>query len=648
MTARQLIDEAFSRLWDTLEIPADVLCDAEQPLPIRPAVHPPLPGSLENLPQIVVGAESARKTELSLGRRLGAGGMGVVALARQNELDREVAIKFLRKERTGPEATWELLREACVTGLLEHPNIIPVYRLGRTPDGRPLLVMKKVEGRCWTELLSDDWRDARKQKLKQLPAAVFDRHLDILKSICHALSLAHSKSIVHRDLKPDNVMVGAFGEVYLVDWGAAVCLDPDPPELLRNPVHAGVVGTPGYMAPEMLKGSKHIDARTDVYQLGALLHKIVTGKARHTGVNLHEITYSVYCSDPFPYPSYVPAELAAICQRATEKLPEDRFADVSAFQEALAQFQIHRSSNELCAEAVRRLLQLKRAIDGAQPAASIHNLFAECRFGFQQALGTWPESRQAKKGLQSVLELMAEFELAAGADKAAGLLLAELPEPRPELEARMRALRATRTAEQEELRTLQKVRYEDDLEVGREARMPYAWAICIAWSLTPIFAPLVFDTRPQTYLAGAGLFLGSLFLGLWHGRRTVLQNRANRRLAGGILLLGLAMLVHRLIALSLQIPLPKAVALENLVYCLGLGILTLTLDRHFLYGAIAFLVAACVSAGFPQVVWLPWVAMGLANFVASLGLIFAFEACQTTQRVKGKLFELLQAEAATA
>ena len=178
----------------------------------------------------------------------GHGGMGTVYVARDRVLDRDVAVKVLDvADRRGSRAE-RLEREAHILARLDHPGIVPVHDAGTLEDGRAFYVMKLVKGRRLDDLVRD-----------RLPLGsrltIFDRVLD-------AVAFAHAHGVVHRDLKPENLMVGAFGEVYVMDWGVAQDGAAD--------AEAAVVGTPGFMAPEQaLAGS--VDARADIYALGKLL-----------------------------------------------------------------------------------------------------------------------------------------------------------------------------------------------------------------------------------------------------------------------------------------------------------------------------------------------------------------------------------------
>ncbi|MHC4409983.1 MAG: serine/threonine-protein kinase [Planctomycetota bacterium] len=223
---------------------------------------------------------------------LGQGGMGVVYLALDSELNRRVAFKMIRSGETDPLAdesgpvsddmVARFMQEAVVTGGLEHPGIVPVYELGITPSGVPYYTMRLVRGE---RTLDDAIGDAR---------AIEDR-LGLLESflkVCDAVGYAHSRGVIHRDLKPVNIALGQFGEVVVLDWGLAKMQQR--PDLAGSRWQArldelrevtdlqtltSALGTPGYMAPEAAFGEiEKIDARSDVYSLGAILHRILTGK----------------------------------------------------------------------------------------------------------------------------------------------------------------------------------------------------------------------------------------------------------------------------------------------------------------------------------------------------------------------------------
>src|SRR5262249_42227730 len=235
------------------------------------------------------GPTLPRTERYALDGEIGRGGMGVVLRGRDPKLGREVALKVLREQYAdNEEAKQRFLEEAQIAGQLQHPGVVPIYELDHFEDGRPFFAMKLVKGRTLAALL------------KERPDPTHDRprFLQIFEQTCQALAYAHSKKVIHRDLKPANVMVGAFGEVQVMDWGLAKVLgnesesppaDPDnpgsclpltPPGLSGTDTQPGSIrGTPAYMPPEQALGEvDRLDRRSDVFGLGAILCEILTGQ----------------------------------------------------------------------------------------------------------------------------------------------------------------------------------------------------------------------------------------------------------------------------------------------------------------------------------------------------------------------------------
>ncbi len=254
---------------------------------------------------------------------LGRGGMGTVYRALDRELEREVAVKVVRGTDTDAGTAERLLREARVLAGLEHPGLVPVHDAGVLPDGRAFYVMRLVRGTCL---------DAHVAAL----GASSGPRLRLFQRVCEAVAFAHAHGVVHRDLKPQNVMVGPFGEVLVMDWGVARVLDaPSGPVDAGPPVEGGtrpgtVVGTPGYMAPEQAAGdAEGADARADVYALGAILHFLLVD-APPDGTLLREAASRAGRAVPRPL-----AAIAA-CAQAVER--GERYASVADLQRDVEAF----------------------------------------------------------------------------------------------------------------------------------------------------------------------------------------------------------------------------------------------------------------------------------------------------------------------
>lgn len=342
--------------------------------------------------------------------------------ARQVALDRMVAVKCLLEGREAHAPV--LVREARIASRLEHPNIISVHGLGVDASGQPMVVMKRLEGSSWRAIL-----EAPDHPLAaSFGADPMDRNLRILLQVCQAVHFAHERGVLHRDLKPDNVMLGSYGEIQVVDWGLAIELEGGRTQ--------GLAGTPGYLAPEMVCDGAPVDARTDVYLLGAILHELITGTRRHRGSDLKALCAAAHHSAPASYGPTVPTQLATIANTACARDPVDRFPTAAALRQAIEAYLEQRASHALTSAALGRLEALERAAPDA-----IEELFGACRFGFEEALRIWPRDEAARSGLQQALVFMIEHDLSRGEAGAASRLAKELPSPDPLLTARVEQAR---------------------------------------------------------------------------------------------------------------------------------------------------------------------------------------------------------------
>lgn len=281
-------------------------------------------------------------------RVLGAGGMGEVRLSADDWIGREVAMKVMRAG-TGSQAAARarFLREARVQGQLEHPSVVPVYDLGRDESGQEFFTMKRVKGLTLEEILSalrggDPELSAKYGRRKLLSA---------MSQVCLTVAYAHSRGVLHRDLKPANIMLGDFGEVYVLDWGIARIhgaadvvaeerVVPDTEAIPETQVGA-VVGTPGYMSPEQARGeTQALTPASDVYSLGAILFEILSLEPLHRGKSLNALLASTLTQRPIAPSSWAPdrgigPELDAICEMATALEPGERFASARALCDAI-------------------------------------------------------------------------------------------------------------------------------------------------------------------------------------------------------------------------------------------------------------------------------------------------------------------------
>jgi serine/threonine-protein kinase len=285
----------------------------------------------EPAPDAVVGER------YRLGRRIGKGGMGEVMAARDQQIARDVAIKRMRAANPSEKAIQRFLREAMVQGRLEHPAIVPVHDIGRDADGLPYFVMKKLTGTSLAKILEEG----------TMP---LQRELRAFADACLAVEFAHVRGIVHRDLKPDNIMLGDFGETYVLDWGVAKIVGEDEGEFAdigssasgEHATRVGTaIGTPGYMAPEQVRGMADIDGRADVYTLGCLLFEILAGEPLHprgqAGMDAALTGVDARPSERAKDREIAP-ELDALCVAATAVSRDERLPTARELAERIERF----------------------------------------------------------------------------------------------------------------------------------------------------------------------------------------------------------------------------------------------------------------------------------------------------------------------
>jgi tRNA A-37 threonylcarbamoyl transferase component Bud32 len=309
------------------------------------------------------------------------GGLGEVYLAHDQALDRDVALKQIRPDQAdNPTHRADFLREAHLTGLLEHPGVVPIYGLGTHPDGRPFYAMRFIEGEnlraAVTRYHSPGQSDSqRRVALRELLRRFIE--------VCNTLAFAHARGIIHRDLKPDNIMLGKYGETLVVDWGLARFVTQKEGEEQKG--RSGVVGTetvagqvkgtPAYMAPEQAAGQKDLGPACDIYGLGATLFYLLTGQPPVQGSIVEVMIIQVQRGTlrrPREVKADVPAGLEAVCLKALALKPEARYATAQALAEDLARWLADEpplAYREPVGERLGRLMRRYRSATVASAAA---------------------------------------------------------------------------------------------------------------------------------------------------------------------------------------------------------------------------------------------------------------------------------------
>jgi serine/threonine-protein kinase len=382
--------------------------------------------------------------------QLGAGGMGEVYRSCDPALERDLAIKVMKASLKGnPEGEQRFLREARVTGSLQHPGIVPVHNLGRLADGRLHYTMRLVRGRTFADILKQE-----AGKPERLPSL-----LGIFEKICQAVAYAHSKHVIHRDLKPANVMVGRFGEVQVMDWGLAKLLSPDggtaapeetidaaitriPTESAGTPVDlsrtGSGMGTPAYMPPEQALGEwDAVDERADVFALGSILCELLTGQPAYSGGDGDERLRRARRGDVAEAWQQLEqcgadAALTALCRACLSPDPEGRLRNAGAVAKRVGEYQaevqerLRRAELErVAAETRAREEQVRAAVERERTREALGRVVAERRakrrtLALAAALmllvvgvagGTWWQQWKQARADQAVNDALAQVEL---------------------------------------------------------------------------------------------------------------------------------------------------------------------------------------------------------------------------------------------
>ena len=337
-------------------------------------------------------------------REIARGGMGRVLAARDLSLGREVAIKVLLPGTATHDAVPRFVTESKITARLPHPNVPPVYALGTLTDGSPFLAMKLIAGSTFTNAL----------KSRTAPTDDLPRFVRTFEQVCLAVGFAHSQGVIHRDLKPSNIMVGAFGEVQVMDWGLAKSVaatdehEADAPATeIGEETQAGqVMGTPAYMAPEQARGEA-VDSRADVFALGAILSEVLTGARLFVGKTSAEVVACTAANDIGDVLDRLnacgaDAELVALAKHCLALTAADRPADGKAVADAVAAYRagveerLRTSERQRAADAAKAIeLRKRRRVQVALAGTVALLLFGGAAFA------VWEEQQATERKLEA-------------------------------------------------------------------------------------------------------------------------------------------------------------------------------------------------------------------------------------------------------
>ena len=542
-----------------------------------------------------------------LGHELGRGGHGEVLSATQLGLNRKIAIKRPLAGESSDALAEVLLEEARVLSYLEHPNVPPVYFAGSSDVDQLLAGLKRIEGETFSSRLQG-----------QSGLDNLDENLEILIQVSNAIDFAHSRGILHLDLKPGNIMTGKYGEVYVLDWGLAVAFREDAPaHLPRPPSEPRCVGTPAYMAPETLVGKSATEA-TDIYQLGGLLHSILTKKPPNSGDRSIDALRASYDPPKRSFHSGVPRALAEICIKALSIEPADRHRDVAHFREDLISFRRDKLGLEALASAQLLAEEFLGGLADAVDNSQVYQSYGRVRQGLDHAIALQPIAGSAEALLQRVLEGLIHWELSRGNAGSAEFLVSELPTANEAIAALVAEGRAQQASQVEELHTL---RDHNDPSLGSSSKVALLLFIGITIAMVEI-VPVLLGIAPSAgrILMGYGVYFVLMLAGSVLLRKQLFLTRLNRGLIlmlWGLSIFGLAIRIGTFRGL---LSLEAAVAYDLTLVTLGTLYVTAQLDRRFGYVVPSYGIASFACFIWPDQVLLFF---GAAHLLGMSMLAFA-------------------------
>jgi tetratricopeptide (TPR) repeat protein len=411
----------------------------DQPSTAANALGPTLPSSsaTEVFDSAIAGAFGSGTTVAAEARRstrryrleveLGRGGMGVVYRALDMPMQRRLAIKVMLASAQASALERRFLEEARITGQLQHPGIAPVHEIGRLDDGRVFFSMKLIEGRTLAGLL----------KARSSPAEDLPRFLGIFGQLCQTLAFVHSRGMIHRDLKPSNIMVGAFGEAQVMDWGLAKQLsivgcrstiesdrqstsDKQPSEKTKI---GAILGTPAFMAPEQARGEiDRLDQRCDVFGLGAILSVILTGEPPYRGPDASAVVTQAAAGDVRDCFARLDAcgadaKLIALAKRCLAPAVADRLPDAGAVADAVECYQTGIQERLRRAEVERARAEVKSAEERKRRKLTLGLAAAVLGLLLLVGVAAWwldgqrrERQRQTEQARKDILEALAQVE----------------------------------------------------------------------------------------------------------------------------------------------------------------------------------------------------------------------------------------------
>lgn len=582
----------------------------------------PSPATLSFEPD-ALGTQSIPNVDFSLLEILGEGGMGKVFLGNQSSLGREVALKVSKADPHDPYQLAQTYHEAQITATLDHPNILPLYLLAQDEQGRPIQVMKRIKGTTWADLIADPSHALWSELLTE--EGHLHVHLEILAQVAQAITYAHERGIIHRDLKPENVMIGRFGEVYVLDWGVALSLNDlkAPPEKRmfiaqeRCKLETLLVGTPVYMPPEMgRRDHTQLSTGTDVYLLGAILYEILCGHPIRTGHDIHHIFDQIIAGLEPEIPSHLSEEFQTLLQVSLCSDPSQRLSDAQNFRRLL----IHATKTDRANQVRQRAEQSKRKLEHMifDSKIQVHeelvfDLYDEARLDYRSCLEMWPTFAQARQGLDQLHTLFCTYLIAKNDLDAARRTFAKLSQENPELLHDLEEAEQRRDAQVADHAKLKNWHQHHDIKRSRSLRVIVTTVGLIVFGFGAVTIEIlqalgrITITPRDEFKVSLGLSIVAFsIIGIFAFQRRHIFREANAmfgRFVGFLVLITMIGTLQRYVGGYIGLSSPHILLQEMSLIALGsFGLSAIGGQKSFLLGGVSSLIGIMISVYHPDVI----------------------------------------------
>lgn len=565
----------------------------------------------ENSP---LNLETLPSSDFLLSHILGEGGMGRVYSGIQTCLNREVALKVSKVDDQDARLVAQVFHEAQITANLDHPNILPVYLLAFDEEQRPIQVMKKIIGVTWAQLLAEPNHEMWSQLDYSADRLHF--HLDILAQVCQAVSYAHDHKVIHRDLKPENVMIGRFGEVFVLDWGVSLYLpaidstlgDTDYHAQVSSGLDSALVGTPVYMPREMAQCDVNLlGAWTDVYLLGAILYEILCGVRIRPNTDLKQLFSNIMNGIIPNIPNEVSEEFKSLLLASLDPNIDNRIENGHSFRKLLK----HAMRTDRAAQVQRKAQQLsltleRSLLDENHNENDLSLLYDEARLAYRTSLEMWSESTRARSGLDQLHSLWADHLIDIEDLQGATRSISRLELPIPALSQRLEdAIRHRDQLHQEHIQ-LQEWHADEQISYSRPLRLLFASIGLVIFgfgSLTLDYLErtgrILIDAQ-QEFIAAVTfsvlVFAVFTIFAIKQRKVSIKTNAIFQRLVNYLIVIMITVSIQRFISWQLELSFQTLLHLEMTLIALGcFGLSAISGKKDFIWGAIAYGLASLFS-----------------------------------------------------